>query len=162
MPPSAFILVMLAVLSLNKAIKSGVVSARTAVVTLTFSAVIIPAIIWALYSSGRFERPLKGTNDESVAARVVVYDILKFMTPSEFDWGMRIDRATMLANSFFHIEHFESVVVIFILSFGFYLTIIFLPLIYFFCYFNLIGLFLICEGCCHYFLGSSINKQCVG
>jgi hypothetical protein len=129
---SALILITLVVLSLNKDIKSGVVSARTALVALTLSALIIPAIIWALYSSGRFERLFTGTNDKSAAARVVVYDILKFMTPSEFDWGMRIDRATMLANSFLHIEHFESVVVIFVLSFGFYLTIIFLPLIYFF------------------------------
>ena len=130
---SALILVMLAVLSLNKDIKSGVVSARTVVVALTFSALIIPAIIWALYSTGRFERLLMGTNDDnSAAARVVIYDIFNFMTPSEFYWGMHIDRATMLANSFLHIDSFESVVVVFVLAFGVYFTIVFIPLIYYF------------------------------
>jgi hypothetical protein len=99
---------------------------QTAVVALTFSALIIPAIIWALYSTGRFERLLIGTNDNnSAAARVVVYDILNFMTPYEFYWGMHIDRATMLANSFLYIVNFESVEVSFVLSFGLYLTIIF-------------------------------------
>jgi hypothetical protein len=117
----------------NKDIKSGVVSARTVVVALTFSALIIPAIIWALYSTGRFERLLMGTNDDnSAAARVVIYDIFNFMTPSEFYWGMHIDRATMLANSFLHIDSIESVVVVFALSFGVYFTIVFIPLIYYF------------------------------
>jgi hypothetical protein len=130
---SALILVILAVLSLNKDIKSGVVSAQTAVVALTLSALIIPAIIWALYSTGRFERLLMGTNDNnSAAARIVVYDIFNFMTPSEFYWGMHIDRATILAWSFLHLQYFESSVVVFILSFGLYFTIIFLPLIYYF------------------------------
>jgi hypothetical protein len=130
---SALILVMLAVLSLNKDIKSGVVSARTVVVALTFSALIIPAIIWALYSTGRFERLLLGTNDDnSAVARVVIYDIFNFMTPSEFYWGMHIDRATMLASSFLHIDSFESVVVVFVLAFGLYFTIVFILLIYYF------------------------------
>jgi hypothetical protein len=84
----------------NKDIKSGVVSARTVVVALTFSALIIPAIIWALYSTGRFERLLMGTNDDnSAAARVVIYDI-----------------------------------------------------------FNLIWIFLVCEGFCNYILDFGINK----
>jgi hypothetical protein len=129
---SGLILVMLAVLSLNKDIKSGVVSARTAVVALTLSALIIPLIIWALYSTGQFERLLMGTNDESAATRVAIYDIFNFMTPSEFYWGMHIDRAMLLSNSFLHIRNIESAVVVFILAFGIYFTIIFLPLIYYF------------------------------
>jgi hypothetical protein len=85
---AALILVILAVFSVNKDIKSGSVSAPTAFVVLTFSTLIIPVIIFALYSSGRFERLLMGTNDDkSVAARFVAYEIFNFMTPSEFYWG---------------------------------------------------------------------------
>jgi hypothetical protein len=138
---SALILVILAVLSISKDIKSGSVSAPSVFVFFTLSTLIIPAIIFVLYSSGRFERLLMSTSDDkSAAARFVAYDIFNFMTPSEFYWGgMGMNRAMMLARTFLHQIAFESPLVVFVITFGLYFTIIFLPLEYFFVFSISIG-----------------------
>jgi hypothetical protein len=129
---AAVILIVVAAVSLREDVRSRIASVQIVVVGLTLSMLIVPAIITALYASGLLERLFAANDNNSAAARIAAYDIFKFMTPSEFYWGMPMDRALTLGHLFLDLVAFESPIVIYVITFGVYFAAIILPAVYFF------------------------------